>query len=95
MIEYGLGESTFSAIHVGVPRSAGIDSDPVNDSMVHKQVEPHYRFHLVYVGKTVAWGVPEHLKLAENQFDDQAQLAVLQVAPASSASVLNARMGCA
>jgi hypothetical protein len=58
VFEYGLGESTYIADHVGVPRYAGIDSDPVWVGMARDKVSSHFRFYLADIGKTEKWGFP-------------------------------------
>lgn len=58
VFEFGLGESTYIANHVGVPRYGGIDSDPVWVGMAREKVAPYFRFYLGDVGKTLAWGWP-------------------------------------
>lgn len=58
VMEYGLGESTKIANHVGVPNYVGIDSDLVWINMVREQVDPRYRFYLADIGATLDWGVP-------------------------------------
>ena len=59
LFEYGLGESTFIANHVGVPRYAGIDSDPVWVNDTRQQVASHYRSYLADIGETELWGYPK------------------------------------
>lgn len=58
VFEFGLGESTYIANFVGVPRYGGIDSDPVWVGMAREKVAPYFRFYLGDVGKTLAWGWP-------------------------------------
>ena len=59
VFEYGLGESTYIAAEVGVPRYAGIDSDPVWVSMARNQSLPHFRFYFADIGTTANWGWPQ------------------------------------
>jgi hypothetical protein len=59
VFEFGLGESTFIADHVGVPRYAGVDNDPQWVSMARHSVSDHFRFFFADVGKTGQWGAPE------------------------------------
>jgi hypothetical protein len=58
VFEYGLGESTYIAHHVGVPRYAGIDSDAAWISMVRSNVSDTYRFYFADIGPTKFWGFP-------------------------------------
>lgn len=58
VFEYGLGESTMIADHVGVPRYSGIDSDPVWVREASRKVASHFRFYLGDIGKTAEWGFP-------------------------------------
>ena len=59
VFEYGLGESTYIAAEVGVPRYAGVDSDPVWVSIVRNQSLPHFRFYFADIGETGKWGWPQ------------------------------------
>lgn len=59
VFEYGLGESTYIADHVGVRRYAGIDSDPVWVGLARANVSSHFRFYLADIGETKRWGFPE------------------------------------
>ena len=79
VFEFGLGESTFIASHVGVPRYAGIDSDAVWVSQSRDAVHSHYRFYLADIGKTGAWGTPDNPGLSKSVLDYQ--LAALIVEP--------------
>lgn len=79
VFEYGLGESTYIANHVGVPRYAGIDSDPVWIAQARSRVAPHFRFYLGDIGETGAWGFPKAAKLDKAVWDYQ--LAPLAVEP--------------
>eukprot|EP00527_Entomoneis_sp_CCMP2396_P001860 CAMPEP_0198154894 /NCGR_PEP_ID=MMETSP1443-20131203/68839_1 /TAXON_ID=186043 /ORGANISM="Entomoneis sp., Strain CCMP2396" /LENGTH=234 /DNA_ID=CAMNT_0043821611 /DNA_START=979 /DNA_END=1680 /DNA_ORIENTATION=+ len=58
VFEYGLGESTMIADHVGVPLYAGVDSDPNWVAKVRNDANPHYHFYLAEVGETGRWGWP-------------------------------------
>jgi hypothetical protein len=57
VFEYGLGEPTYIADYVGVPKYAGIDSDVVWVDQARKKVSPHFRL-LYYgdMGKVGEWG---------------------------------------
>ncbi|KAL7563836.1 hypothetical protein ACA910_019566 [Epithemia clementina (nom. ined.)] len=72
VFEYGLGESTLIANHVGVPRYAGVDSDPVYVSTARQQVNnTHFRFYFADVGVTAAWGYPKQPLLPKNVWNYQ------------------------
>jgi hypothetical protein len=58
VFEYGLGESTYIANHVRVPRYAGIDSDAFWVQSARDKVSPHFRFYFADIGPTGAWGTP-------------------------------------
>jgi hypothetical protein len=59
VFEYGLGESTYIANHVGVPRYAGIDSDAAWVAMAREKVDSRFRFYFADIGETAAWGYPK------------------------------------
>lgn len=61
VFEFGLGESTKIANHVGVPNYAGIDSDPVWVNKTRSAVASHFRFYFADIGTTQAWGYPVHM----------------------------------
>jgi hypothetical protein len=71
VFEFGLGESTYIASHVGVPRYAGIDSDAVWVSNARDAVHPHFRFYLGDIGKISNWGMPVDPDLSKSVFDYQ------------------------
>ena len=71
VFEYGLGESTYMAHYVGVPRYAGIDSDPAWVDMARKKVDNSYRFYFADIGTTKQWGYPTNASLAKNILDYQ------------------------
>jgi hypothetical protein len=58
VFEYGLGESTYIANHVGVARYAGIDSDAGWVANARKSVSTHFRFYFADIGETLLWGNP-------------------------------------
>mmetsp|Transcript_886 Transcript_886/g.1403 ORF Transcript_886/g.1403 Transcript_886/m.1403 type:complete len:282 (-) Transcript_886:36-881(-) len=64
VFEWGLGESTKIAAKVGVPRYAGIDSDPawVQQARVQAGMD-HFRFSYADIGNTTAWGYASNDKL--------------------------------
>jgi hypothetical protein len=78
VFEYGLGESTYIANHVGVKRYAGVDSDAVYVGMAREKVSDHFRFYLADIGATKSWGYPAQ-KLDKQVLDFQ--LAPLIVEP--------------
>jgi hypothetical protein len=82
VFEYGLGESTYIANHVGVERYAGIDSDPVWVGMARDKVSPHYRFYLGDIGPTVEWGYPkDNNKIPKQVLDYQLQPLIVEPKP--------------
>jgi hypothetical protein len=66
VFEYGLGESTYIADAVGVPRYAGIDSDATWVAFARERVSSHFRFYFADIGATIAWGHPEDVNLSKN-----------------------------
>lgn len=76
VFEYGLGESTYIAAAVGVPRYAGVDSDVQWVDAARRNSANHFRFHYGDVGDTKAWGFPAS--------DLSKQLYNYQVAPLES-----------
>eukprot|EP00287_Rhodomonas_sp_CCMP768_P010016 CAMPEP_0196731688 /NCGR_PEP_ID=MMETSP1091-20130531/11305_1 /TAXON_ID=302021 /ORGANISM="Rhodomonas sp., Strain CCMP768" /LENGTH=356 /DNA_ID=CAMNT_0042074839 /DNA_START=76 /DNA_END=1146 /DNA_ORIENTATION=+ len=72
LFEFGLGESTYIAAEVGMPRYAGLDSDAAYVQMVRERVPGRFRLYLGDIGHTAAWGHPKLPKLAKNIFDYQA-----------------------
>jgi hypothetical protein len=70
VFEYGLGESTYIANHVGVARYAGIDSDAAWVANARKTVATHFRFYFADIGETGHWGFPKK-KLPKNVLDYQ------------------------
>ena len=58
IFEFGLGESTFIANHVGVPRYAGVDSDAAWVTRVRAVVDERFRFYFGDIGEIQDWGVP-------------------------------------
>jgi hypothetical protein len=78
VFEYGLGESTYIADHVGVKRYAGIDSDPNWIALARSKVSSSYRFYLADIGTIRGWGMPNQV-LSKQPFTYQ--LAPLIVEP--------------
>jgi hypothetical protein len=72
VFEYGLGESTYIADHVGVPRYVGIDSDAAWVAMAREKVDSCFRFYFADIGETGAWGYPKE-KLTKSIHDYQVQ----------------------
>ncbi len=81
VFEFGLGESTLIASHVGVPRYAGIDSDALWVSQSRDAVHPHFRFYLADVGSTGKWGFPNNTNLSKSVLNYQ--IAPLLVEPSA------------
>jgi hypothetical protein len=61
VFEFGLGESTYIANHVNVPRYSGVDSDPEWVAKARARVSPNFCFYFADVGKTQAWGYPHRI----------------------------------
>ena len=70
VFEYGLGESTYLANYLGVPRYAGIDSDPGWVNAAREKVDHSYRFYFADIGETKGWGYPKET-LPKNVLDYQ------------------------
>ena len=81
VFEYGLGESTYIANYVGVPRYAGIDSDPVWIGKAREKVAPHFRFYLGDIGPTGDWGYPKLPKLDKAVLNYQLSPLVVEPQP--------------
>jgi len=79
LFEYGLGESTLLAAHVGVPRYSGIDTDAVWISKARDRAPGHFRFYLADIGKIRDFGNPVTPTLSKNVLNSQ--LAPLIVEP--------------
>ena len=71
VFEWGLGESSFIAAEVGVPRYAGIDSDPTWIKTARDESPDHFRFHLGDIGPTGAWGRPVRSRLQKSYLNYQ------------------------
>lgn len=76
VFEFGLGESTYIAAKVSVPRYAGVDSDAnwVSDARNKAALmnAKHFRFYFADIGKTLAWGYPAE-KMDKNLYNYQVQ----------------------
>ncbi|KAL7569789.1 hypothetical protein ACA910_005731 [Epithemia clementina (nom. ined.)] len=82
VFEYGLGESTLIADHVGVPRYAGVDSDAVYVSTTREKVQnTHFRFYFADVGVTGMWGAPVKPLLPKNVWNYQLAPLLSEVQP--------------
>uniref|UniRef100_A0A7S1J5R2 Uncharacterized protein n=1 Tax=Eutreptiella gymnastica TaxID=73025 RepID=A0A7S1J5R2_9EUGL len=81
VFEYGLGESTDIAGHVGVPRYMGVDSDSTYVRDVRDRSPSHFRFYFADVGQTDAWGHPTNPNLKKTYFDYQVAPLMLERKP--------------
>ena len=78
VFEFGLGESTYLADYLQVPRYVGVDSDVAYVNDCRRMVSSHFRFYYADVGTTKAWGYPtENLAKSVMQY----QIAPLQAEP--------------
>jgi len=78
VFEYGLGESTYIAAAVGVPRYAGVDSDPAWVVQARTKANmSHFRFSFADIGSTGNLGYPKDSTLQKIQYNYQ--VAPLQV----------------
>jgi len=71
IFEFGLGESTYMASTLQVPRYVGIDSDPQWIKDVRSKSLPHFRFYFADIGETGEWGIPKTPDLAKNVYNYQ------------------------
>lgn len=82
VFEFGLGESTKIAAHVGVPRYAGVDSDAewvtMARGLAHKD---HFRFTFADIGKTAAFGHPTNKNLQKIAYNYQVQPLMAELEP--------------
>ena len=85
VFEFGLGESTYIASFVNVPRYAGVDSDAkwVSDARdtVAKKKNTHFRFHFADIGMTKAWGTPANESLQKIKYNYQVQSLFSEMQP--------------
>lgn len=82
VFEWGLGESTWIARHVQVPRYLGIDSDPSYMNATRTELQTsHFRFLLADIGETVDWGFPADRDLPKNWFSYQVAPLMAERAP--------------
>jgi hypothetical protein len=59
VFEFGVGESTYVAAEVGVPRYVGVDSDIKWVEMARQNAaQDHFRFYVADIGETLKWGFP-------------------------------------
>jgi hypothetical protein len=66
VFEYGLGESTYIADAMQVPRYAGIDSDATWVALARDKVSSHFRFYFADIGTTIDWGHPKDTELTKS-----------------------------
>jgi hypothetical protein len=71
VFEFGLGESTYIAAHVRVPRYSGVDSDPLWVAMARNKSLSHFRFYFADIGENLNWGYPKK-NLQKNELNYQA-----------------------
>ena len=96
VFEWGLGESTLIAHHMGVPRYTGVDSDPQyvastrgnllticsNHSQSHERnLASRYRFLFADIGTTEKWGRPEEEALGKNVLNYQLMGLMSEIRP--------------
>jgi len=81
LFEYGLGESTLLAAHVGVPRYSGIDTDAVWISKARDGAPGHFRFYLADIGKIRDFGNPINPKLSKNVLNSQLAPLIMEPLP--------------
>ncbi len=74
VFEFGLGESTQIAAHVGVPRYSGIDSDVKWVAQTRDKINmAYFRFYFADIGQTREWGVPVDKNMAKIPLNYQLQ----------------------
>ena len=74
VFEFGLGESTQIAAHVGVPRYSGIDSDVNWVAQTRDKINmAYFRFYFADIGQTREWGVPVDKNMAKIPLNYQLQ----------------------
>lgn len=81
VFEYGLGESTYIADHMGVRRYAGIDSDPAWVALAREKVPDHFRFYFAQIGLTIAWGFPKTAGLCKSILNYQLMPLIVEPQP--------------
>jgi len=82
VFEFGLGESTMIAAHVGVPRYSGVDSDAVWVQKAREQSGAD-RFHFTFadIGPTKAWGTPVRITTSKIPFSYQSSPLFVETLP--------------
>jgi len=82
VFEFGLGESTQIAAHVGVPRYSGVDSDAewVKKARDSSKMD-HFRFSFADIGETLAFGNPANENLQKIQYNYQIAPLVIEMKP--------------
>jgi hypothetical protein len=83
VFEYGLGESTFIAAHVGVKRYAGLDSDAAWVTQARDMSPEHFRFYFADVGPTRKWGHPRDGSVGKLILHYQAMPLIMEPKPFS------------
>lgn len=73
VFEWGLGESSFVAAEVGVPRHTGIDSDPTWMKTARDKSPDHFCFYLGDAGPTGCWGRPVRSGLGKAHLNCQSE----------------------
>jgi len=72
VFEFGLGESTKIAAHVGVPRYSGVDSDALWVTKAREDASmDHFRFYFGDIGKTRNFGNPTNESLQKIHYNYQ------------------------
>ena len=71
VFEFGIGESTLLANHLGLPRYVGLDSDPSYITIIREKVSSHFRFMWADIGNTDAIGRPDDKLLPKNVYSYQ------------------------
>lgn len=66
VMEFGLGESSYIAAAVDVPRYLGIDSDAVWVAQARDKSPHHFQFLSGDIGPTREWGFPTHPRLRKS-----------------------------
>ena len=71
VFEFGIGESTMLANHLGLPRYVGLESDLSYITIVREKVSSHFRFMWADIGNTDARGRPDDKLLPKNVYSYQ------------------------
>lgn len=81
VFEFGLGESTYLANYLQVPRYAGTDSDPTWVANTRMNVAKRFRFYFSDIGSTKEWGKPQDKGLKKNILNYQLGPLIVEGAP--------------